>query len=109
MVHAAARGWHVLDAQVRPPVHAFGQEPQCSGSDVRSAQVLPQVVRPGGQVHEPVQTCVASHAIPQPPQCIGEVLVSTHDPPQRNVPLAHSHIEELQTSLVPHATVHDPQ
>jgi hypothetical protein len=68
--------WHVLAAQVMPPVHAFAQAPQLALSDARSTQPPAHAVRPVEQAatHEPeLHTKLAAQPLPQAPQLAGLV------------------------------------
>jgi hypothetical protein len=57
--------------------------PQFNGSDASNAHVVPQAVVPPGHPHaDERHTCVAAHALSQPPQLRGSAVVSTHASPQ---------------------------
>jgi hypothetical protein len=82
-------------AQCWPSAHAAPAEPastpqpseapQCWRSTVGSTQVVQHFTCPLGQVFAQaplLQTCSASHALPQAPQSSWLVVMSTHAPPQ---------------------------
>ena len=88
------------------------QEPQCAGSFVRSAQIPLQFVLPAGHAQVPAaQLMPPVQAMPQPPQLVLLVLVSTHAPLQFVRPAPQEDIQRPaeQTCPVAHVVVHEPQ
>jgi len=106
-VATQAPAWQKL---VAPP-HALPHIPQLSGSPASERQMPPQSWVPVGHVHEPsTQVVPCSQVIPQPPQFLGSVPVSTHWPPQSVVPGAvQAHLPPLHVSADEHAVVQPPQ
>ena len=118
-----ASHWPLL--QTCPPVHRLPHVPQLPALDVRSTQVCPpppgppppppaaQAVSPVEQAHVPaLQVAPCAHALPQLPQSVVLVDVSTHRPvpppgplPVQSVsPLSQpiSHVPDTHCSPAPH-------
>ena len=80
--------------QLAPLPHWVVQVPQANGSVFKSTQALLQLVRPEAQtvVHLPnEQTWPEEHLVPQPPQLLTSLWVSTHAPEHSVVLLGHLH------------------
>lgn len=79
-----------LPAQLAPTPHCVPHVPQSNGSDVRLTHALLQLFSPAAHVvvHTPSEhTWPAAHAVLQPPQLFGSLLMSVHTPRQRMPPL----------------------
>jgi hypothetical protein len=100
------------DASQVPTPHALSHSPQWRGSRVRSAQRLPHCERVSGHTHAPAtQREPPVQVMPQPPQLVGDVCRSTHEPAQLVVPSGHSALQlpAAHASVAAHAVVHAPQ
>ena len=73
---------HEPPMQYCEAMHIAQLVPQCSGSDVTSAQVAPHICEPAAvQVHWPLTHCSpVAHECPQRPQLAGSLDGSMHAP-----------------------------
>jgi hypothetical protein len=66
--------WQVEPLQTWSKRQVLPQAPQWPRSEVRSAQVKPQRVRPGGQPHRPPAQGCPLQTLPQKPQLAGSLV-----------------------------------
>jgi hypothetical protein len=97
---------------VVPPPHTVLHVPQFALSVCSLTQPLPHAT--SGVVHVRVhlpaaQTCAPLQSVPQAPQSLGLVAVSTHWPPQDDWPAGQAHVPLVQLSPPVHATPQAPQ
>ncbi len=106
---------HAPDEQVDVGGHAMPQPPQLLLSLAMSTQAPLQLRWFGGQfvTHVPAaHTCPPTQALPQRPQFVGSLNVSTQRSPQRLCPIGHGARRHAPISQVvpgPHTTPHAPQ